>query len=114
MARKNNHNDEKVPQPQWKDVAMLIEALEKHYGNHVEITFDREGCRGGSEAMWVYVKMYDGWTTVAAPRDVVRTLWPTLQHKTMPGMLTRLLHQLDHAADAREKSEKREADDARW
>jgi len=111
--RKNNHNDERTPQPQWKDVAMLIEALEKHYGNHVEISFDREGCRGGSEALWVYAKMYDGWTTVKAPRDVIRSLWPSNSHKTMPGMLTRLLHQLDHAADARERAEASEEKPAR-
>jgi len=109
MANRGNHNGDRVPTPTWGDVALLVEALERHYGRHVEVSFDREGCRGGSEALWVYAKAYEGWTTVERPLDVVRALWPSVSHKTMPGMLTRLLHQLDHVMDAREKVAKQGA-----
>jgi hypothetical protein len=114
MPRKNNHNDERVPQPTWEDVAMLLEALEAHYARHVEVSIDREGARGVGKAMWVYAKAYQDWTTVCAPTDVVRSLWPSLQHKTMVGMMVRLLHQLDHAMDARLKERASEEEDARW
>jgi hypothetical protein len=105
MPRANNHNDEKQRQPTWSDISLLLQQLEAEYGCHVEVSIDVEGTRGASGALWVYARAYEGWKTVEAPRDVVRSLWPTHQHATMPGLMFRLLYQLGHCIDARLKQE---------
>lgn len=110
MANRGNHNADKTPQPGWEDVATTLAALEHTYGRHVEICIDREGARGASGAMWVYAKAYRRWTTTEAPLDVTRALWPQSFCKTMPALMFRLLHQLDHAMDARNKEEQSESD----
>lgn len=107
MPRKGNHNDEKGRQPTWVDVSATMRALEACYAGHVEVSFDLEGTRGASGTMWVYAKLYRGFKTVAeGPVDVVRAVWPSATCKEMPSMVFRLLHQLDHCAEARLKAER--------
>lgn len=106
MARRNNHNDDKHPTVGWPDVSAMIGRLEAAYGGHVEVSLDVEGTRGHSGACWVYAKAWEGFQVQGKrPTDVVRALWPTNQHKTMAGCMFRLLWQLDHALDARRRSE---------
>jgi hypothetical protein len=101
MTRRNNHADERTGKPTWRDVGAGLAALEKEYGGHAEITVDREGCRGTGDAIWVYAKLYSGWSTFGdRPRHVARALWPSNQHKEFVGLVFRLIHQLDHMADA--------------
>lgn len=108
MTRRDNHNNDRVKQPTWATVAETIEALEHEYGGHVEVSFDREGTRGGSAALWVYAKLYEGWAPAIQPVEhVVRGLWPTAACKEMPSFVFRLLHQLDHAVGAQREAEAR-------
>jgi len=107
MTRKGNHNDDRSRQPQWSDVTATMQAVEACYGGHVEVCFDLEGTRNAAGQMWVYAKLYRSFTTLAErPMDVVRALWPTLQCREMPSLVFRLLHQLDHVADARLRAER--------
>jgi hypothetical protein len=93
----------------WFDIASTIEALEKQYGGLVKLQIDREGARGGTGALWVRALGYDGWADQAVkPLDVCALLWPTNACRTMAGACFRLLHQLDHAADARMRAEEAE------
>jgi len=107
MTRKGNHNDDKRSQPTWADVSATLQAVEACYGGHVEVCFDVEGTRGAADQMWVYAKLYRSFQVVEEkPVDVVRALWPTGQCREMPSLVFRLLHQLDHAADARQRAER--------
>lgn len=73
----------------------------------MEVSFDVEGAGGASGALWVYAKLYKDFRPMAqGPTDVVRTLWPTHKCKEMPSLVFRMLHQLDHAADARIRAER--------
>lgn len=88
----------------WPDVAMTIEALERHYGGLVKLQIDREGCRGGVPALWVRALAYPGWSDFGErPLDVAAGLWPSNSWATMQGCMFRLLHSLDHMLDARHK-----------
>jgi len=109
VASKGNHNNERGSQPTWTDVTATLRALEACYGGHVEVCFDVEGTGGASGAMWVYAKLYRGFRVVEErPVDVVRSVWPTAACREMPSLVFRLLHQLDHCADARLRAERSE------
>jgi len=104
--RADNHNTRKDSRGvNWTDVAATIEALEREYGGLVKLTVDREGVRGATEGLWVRASIYTGWADLhQRPIDVCSALWPTNASRTMSGLCFRLLHQLDHAADARRKA----------
>jgi len=107
MANQGNHGYDKKSQPTWLDVATTIRAIEATYGGHVEVSIDMEGASSATGAMWIYAKLYRGWITHGtAPVDVVRGLWPRNDCREMPSYMFRLLHQLDHSADARVRSER--------
>jgi len=108
--RHGNHGPQKDTRAvNWADVAATIEALEREYGGLVKIQIDSEGCRGGTKALWVRCLMYRGWDDRnERPVDVTVAHWPTIQVRTMAGLVFRLLHQLDHAADARRRAESEE------
>jgi hypothetical protein len=83
----------------------MIEALEREYGGLVKLQIDREGCRNAGDKLWVRAMLYSGWADhQARPLDVCAALWPTMAVRTMAGLTFRLLHQLDHAAEARKRS----------
>lgn len=106
MARQGNHGPKDTRAVNWTDVALCVEQIEQQYGGLVKIWFDREGVRGGTAALWVRVGLYAGWADHGEkPRDVVAGVWPNNASRTMAGMIFRLLHQLDHAADARARAE---------
>jgi hypothetical protein len=87
-------------------VAAVIEALEREYGGLVKLQVDREGARGGTEALWVRAIAYRGWSDFGErPLDVATKLWPSNAHRTMAGMQFNLLHSLDHMLDARRRAE---------
>lgn len=104
--RHGNHGPQKDTRAvNWVDVAGVIEALERQYGGLVKLQIDREGARGGSAALWVRALAYPGWSDQGErPSDVTALLWPTSACRTMAGACFRLLHQLDHALDARHRS----------
>jgi hypothetical protein len=107
MRRDNHHSGRDTRSVNWPDVAATIEALEKEYGGLVKLTIDREGVRGTGAALWVRASIYSGWADLSVkPTDVCACLWPTSASRTMAGLTFRLLHQLDHAADARRKTER--------
>jgi len=103
--RHGNHGPQKDSRAvNWTDVARTIEALEKQYGGLVKVQIDREGCRGGTEALWVRAMAYEGWNDMGErPIDVAAGLWPNNSCRTMAGMVFRLLHSLDHMLDARHR-----------
>jgi len=105
--RHGNHGPQKDTRAvNWVDVAATIEALEREYGGLVKLQVDREGAKGATPALWVRGLLYRGWSDHnERPQDVVASLWPNNQSRTMAGLCFRLLHQLDHAADARRKAE---------
>jgi len=89
----------------WSDAARTIEAIERQYGGLVKLQIDREGARGGSEALWVRALAYEGWTDVGErPIDVATRLWPSSINRTMAGMVFQLLQSLDHMLDARHRA----------
>jgi hypothetical protein len=107
MARQGNHGGRDTRSVNWSDVAMVIEALEQQYGGLVKLQVDREGCRGGSEALWVRALAYEGWSDFGErPVDVSTQLWPSNACRTMAGMCFRGLHSLDHMLDARHREDK--------
>jgi len=105
--RADNHNSRKDSRAvNWGDVARTIEALEREHGGLIKLQFDREGAKGASEALWVRAMAYRGWSDQGErPRDVCTLLWPSNSVRTMAGACFRLLHQLDHALEARRKAE---------
>jgi len=106
MARYGNHGPADTRSVNWTDVAATIEALERTYGGLVKLQVDREGCRGGTSALWVRALGYRDWKDHSVtPLDVCTRLWPTNSHRTMAGLCFNLLHSLDHALDARHKAE---------
>lgn len=108
--RHGNHGPTKDTRAvNWVDVAALIEALEREYGGLVKVQLDREGTRGGTEAIWVRALAFKGWCDhKERPTDVVAAVWPTNSARTMAGLVFRLVHQLDHAMQARRKAESEE------
>jgi hypothetical protein len=107
MAKYGNHGPQKDTRAvNWADVTALIKALELEYGGLVKITMDCEGASGRNDAMWIRASLYSGWADQSTrPSDVMSALWPTNASRTMAGLVFRLLHQLDHAAEARRKAE---------
>lgn len=106
MARQGNHGPSDSRAVNWSDVSRTIEALEREYGGLVKLTMDREGARNSGEALWIRAGLYTGWADLhERPIDVCAALWPTHAVRTMSGLCFRLLHQLDHAADARKRAE---------
>jgi len=106
MARHGNHGPSDTRSVNWTDVAAMIEGLEREYGGLVKLTIDRDGVRGATAGLWVRASLYAGWSDHGErPMDVCAALWPTNASRTMAGLSFRLLHQLDHAADARRRSE---------
>lgn len=105
--RHGNHGPQKDTRAvNWPDVAATIEALEREYGGLVKLQIDREGAKGATAALWVRGLLYRGWSDYnERPIDVVSALWPTAQCRTMAGLAFRLMHQLDHAAEARRRAE---------
>jgi len=90
----------------WSDVSRTIAALEQQYGGLVKLQIDKEGTRNLAEQLWVRALAYRGWTDHGVrPIDVVTKLWPSNAHRTMAGACFMLLHQLDHALDARYRAE---------
>lgn len=105
--RQGNHGPQKDSRAvNWADCARTIEALEKQYGGLIKLQVDREGARGGSEALWVRAMAYEGWSDQGErPIDVATLLWPTFACRTMAGACFRLLHSLDHMLDARHRAD---------
>lgn len=105
--RHGNHGPQKDHRAiKWIDVSATIQALEKEYGGHVEVLIDCEGVRGASGMLWVRAIAYRGWDTRAErPIDTIARSWPTASAATMAGLVFVMLHQLDHALDARNRSE---------
>lgn len=105
MTRKNNHNDERASQPTWEDTTIALKVLSSLRPGIAVITLDTDGCTPTRGAMRVRVSWYPGGNTLVPAQDSVTAFWPTNQHKTMPGLVLRLLHQLDWAMGAREQAE---------
>ena len=105
MASQGNHGPAGPGKPSWGDVAAMIGWLEATYGGHVEITMDVEGVGGRVGAMWVYAKLWVDWAPATnRPQHIARQLWPTYGAKEMPALCFRLLHSLDHMADAERRA----------
>lgn len=102
-----NHGPQKDHRAiKWQDVSLLVQQLEREYGGHVSVLLDCEGTRGASGALWVRVLAYRGWDTQnERPIDSIARSWPTHSAATMAGLVFVMLHQLDHALDARHRSE---------
>ena len=109
MPRQPNHGRDAQHEPTWANIGETIQWLEATYGGHVQVVVDTEGTRNASGALWVRAMLYRGFQVHGErPVDVVAALWPTNKHRTMTGLMYRLLHQLDHAADARMRAEQEE------
>jgi len=101
---KNGKRDERAVS--WSDCSRLIQELEKTYAGHVGVLMDCEGCRCASGMLWVRVLAYRGWDTQGErPIDVIARQWPTNSNRHMAGLVFVMLHQLDHALDARHRAE---------
>lgn len=102
-----NHGPQKDTRAvNWADVSSMINELEKAYGGLVKVQMDKEGTRNLANQLWVRVLAYRGWDDAnERPIDVITALWPSNSHRTMAGMVFRLLHQLDHALEARNRAE---------
>jgi len=71
------------------------------HGAQVRVVLSDEGTARTGECLWVIAEARTaGVSPLTAPRHSVRSIWPTTQHKTMVGLMYRLVHQLDHALDA--------------
>jgi len=102
MARQGNHNNQRAAQPDWEDVTVANKAITQQWGGLAIVTLDTDGCTPTRGAMRVRVAWYSGGSTQVPADESVTALWPTYQNKTMPGLLFRLHHQLDHALWMRE------------
>jgi hypothetical protein len=108
MANQGNHGRDKGGKPTWEDVGKGLEWLEREYGGHAECSIDVEGTRGGSGAFWVYVKLYAQWGYYSEPpKHVARSLWPCNQHRELASLVFKLIHSVDHMADAQRSAEQR-------
>lgn len=106
MANQGNHGHDARRAPEWADISDLIQQVEEQFAGHCEVSIDTEGTRSRANAVWVYAKLWRDYSPATnKPVDVVRAVWPTNQHKTMPGLMFRLLYQLMHCAEARLRAE---------
>jgi hypothetical protein len=106
MSRAKNHADEPISTPTWEDIAEGLGGLEREYGGHAEVCMDKEGVRGSVKGLWVYVKLYANYQVWGTqPKHTARSLWPTRAHKTMTGCILKLIHSVDHMADAQRRAE---------
>ncbi len=104
MGRRNNHNDERTAQPTWSDVTDAMKHLSSTWPGIGVITCDTDGCTPLRGALRVRVAFYPGGDTMRRAQESVTAFWPTNQHKTMPGLLLRLITQLDWALTAAERA----------
>jgi hypothetical protein len=108
MANQGNHGRDKGTQPTWRDVSAGLEAIEKEYAGLCVVEMDVEGTWGSTGALWVRVKLFEGWNQLAnGPKHVAQALWPSHSVKEMPSLLVRLIHSVDHMADAQRRAEQK-------
>jgi hypothetical protein len=100
-----NHGPQKDSRAvNWADIGPGIEALEREYGGMVKLQIDREGCRGGTPALYVRIMAYSGWADFGErPIEVWSATWPTNAHRTMAGLLLRGIHSMDHMLSERRR-----------
>lgn len=106
MSNQGNHGRDKKTQPTWRDVSAGLNALEEEYGGLCLIEMDVEGARGATGALWVRVKLYEGWSVAESrPKHVAQALWPSNSVREMPSLLLRLIHSIDHMAEAQRRAD---------
>jgi len=108
MANQGNHGRDKGSQPTWEDVGRMMHWLEQEYGGHVELSVDSEGIRNNAGYFWVYAKMWGDFAPFGKrPVHVARSVWPCIEAKQLSSLAFRLMHSLDHMAEAQRGAEGR-------
>jgi len=83
----------------WEDVARLQTEMQAHLGMRVQVRIGTHEERLKDNVLQVSVEAYDWedqpWSKY---KHRVVSLWPNTMSSTMPGLVVRLLHQLDHVA----------------
>lgn len=106
MSRPTNHGDEKAAQPGWKDIAKAIDEVAAAHGGRVVITLERDALWQPVDSVWVRAQLVQGKRGEEGNvTGSVAATWPTQQHSTMPGLMLRLLHQLDYVAEDRQRAQ---------
>lgn len=83
--------------PTWNSVADSIGAVEVAHHVSIEVMFTRSfSYRKGKFGKWTVVAWSMGQSREARPRGTVWEDWPCNGHRTAPGLLMRLLHEMDY------------------
>lgn len=84
--------------PSWNDVQDHLRELAKshHRACRVEIGLLPDTAGRTTFGLWVRVVAWDRAEGRMTGERAKGRKWPTSDHKTMPGMLLRLIHELDH------------------
>lgn len=100
MAKYGNHGPKTEKSSiTWTDAHHLLVQMQQHLGMHVRVVMTTEVPESLSDHLMVWVEAYewDKWLT-GKPTHRVKSYWPQQMSKTVPGLVVRLLHQLDHMA----------------
>lgn len=83
--------------PTWNDVRAFMDTLMGTWGGCVlvQITLAPRNPQKTSYGLWVRVVWMEHGEPRAAPERAAGRAWPTSEHRTMPGLLFRLCHELE-------------------
>lgn len=91
--------------PTWGDVREAMQLLAKDTNGRVQVMMGLHTPRMAPAMLYWRVELYSfGKWPPDPPRYVRTATWPTNQHKTVPGMLLRLIHELEVACEEEERA----------
>lgn len=94
---KQHEDDRKQTGPSWWDVSTMQQELRKAWGGSCTITMVADTVAHGprTNALWVRVVHHARGEGEWGAETSVASPWPHTDHKTMPGLLCKLLWDLD-------------------
>lgn len=98
--------------PSWNDVQDSLRELSRdhHRACRLELSLLPDIAGRPQYGLWVRVVAWERSEGRSTGERAKGGKWPTSYHKTMPGMLLRLIHELDHElTELREQAERQAA-----
>lgn len=98
--------------PSWNDVQDHLRELGKthHRACRIELALCPDRAGQTTYGLWVRVVAWERSEGRLTGEIATGRKWPTSDHKTMPGMMLRLIHELDHRlTEMREQAERQAA-----